>query len=954
MTKVAELEVLLTSNADKAMGDAETAVKAGSKRIEANKPKVDANVKPALEGIERVEAASKKIVSAKTVAVIDADIERGQAQVAKISGRIEELQARALGGLDVTADVKKAETQLARVERSLARTVDARSKIDVDADTSKAESALNGLSETAAEAGADAGSDAGTAFGDNIVAALISIPIAGAVIGIGAAAGKALISGLNDGLQVEVRSDRLQALTGVDEATALRLGRQASEAYANGFGDSIERNMDATRLALQFSIIDSDSTNAEAKKTIEGLAGIADVLDEDVKPVATTVTTLLRTGLSQSAQQAFDLIATGSLKGANRADDLLDTLNEYPVLFKQLGLSGPESLGLISQALEGGARNSDLAADALKEFQIRATDASETSAEGFKILGLNAEEMTARIAAGGEGAKEGLDQVLDGLRAIEDPVARNAAAVALFGTQAEDLGDALFKMDLSNAVDELGQVEGAAQRMFDTLADNDASKIEAAGRNIEVAMDGIKGALAAGFADPLTQVADFVSENRGPVMQFFVDLANGALDFGESMVNAAADSTIALGEFVAGPGAQAVDTLIAIQKAINPFADVYELEALRDGMRDFDDQANITAETMRGRVGDAIDVMRDKLNGVAEPAVAVAFLSDASRRLAGSLAQVGFDAEGTRLSLNGLDTANLSASDSGRALEGQLIDAASALSAELEAAQASGEGQSELTDRYNTTRGALIAQIEQMGIGTEQAGALVDQILRTPSSASTTFSSNSPEVRGQVQSLADRIDTLPDGSVVVRANTDGARLGIDRLITDYSGRTIRLNVATDSIYTNSLGAGYHGGVLDFMAQGGIPDLTPMGSTASVVPANTWRVVGDRGDVAESFIPLDGSPRSLAILAETIRRMPGLNADGANIGGGFSGIPSGGLAISGSLEIGDDGIGRLVDAKIYEYDRSAARIARGRRDTISAIRYSQQQSAIGLSGGDASR
>src|SRR5690606_8147017 len=49
----------------------------------------------------------------------------------------------------------------------------------------------------------------------------------------------------------------------------------------------------------------------------------------------------------------------------------------------------------------------------------------------------------------------------------------------------------------------------------------------------------------------------------------------------------------------------------------------------------------------------------------------------------------------------------------------------------------------------------------------------------------------------------------------------------------------------------------------------------MPSLATMVPANTFRVVGDRGDVPEAYIPMDGSPRSLALLAETVRRMPGV-------------------------------------------------------------------------------
>lgn len=51
----------------------------------------------------------------------------------------------------------------------------------------------------------------------------------------------------------------------------------------------------------------------------------------------------------------------------------------------------------------------------------------------------------------------------------------------------------------------------------------------------------------------------------------------------------------------------------------------------------------------------------------------------------------------------------------------------------------------------------------------------------------------------------------------------------------------------------------------------------MEATAQMVPPNTWRIVGDRTDVDEAYIPLDGSVRSRKILLETIRRMPNMQA-----------------------------------------------------------------------------
>ena len=55
--------------------------------------------------------------------------------------------------------------------------------------------------------------------------------------------------------------------------------------------------------------------------------------------------------------------------------------------------------------------------------------------------------------------------MLEGLKGIEDPATRTRTAVSLFGTQAEDLGDALLAMDVSTAVDGLGEIEGLLARL---------------------------------------------------------------------------------------------------------------------------------------------------------------------------------------------------------------------------------------------------------------------------------------------------------------------------------------------------------------------------------------------------------------------------------------------------------------------------------------------------------
>jgi hypothetical protein len=125
--------------------------------------------------------------------------------------------------------------------------------------------------------------------------------------------------------------------------------------------------------------------------------------------------------------------------------------------------------------------------DAVKEFNIRSKNGSKVSAEGFKLLGLNAEEMTGKFAQGGDTARDAFKTVMDSLNAIEDPVAKNAAGVALFGTQFEDLE--------AKGIEALGEIGNTASLSKDALGqinevkyDTFGEAMQGIGRNFQTAM----------------------------------------------------------------------------------------------------------------------------------------------------------------------------------------------------------------------------------------------------------------------------------------------------------------------------------------------------------------------------------------------------------------------------------------------------------------------------------
>jgi len=152
--------------------------------------------------------------------------------------------------------------------------------------------------------------------------------------------------------------------------------------------------------------------------------------------------------------------------------------------------------------------------DTLKELAIRSKDASSTSAQGYELLGLNADKYTRMAANGGAEATQALDDVLDALRRMDDPVKQNTAAVALFGTKAEDLGDALYSIDPSTAVSALGEVVGAADRAGQTVGDNLAGKWESWKRTAQQGVQDYLGSLVAAYDEGgLTGLSDKLGDD---------------------------------------------------------------------------------------------------------------------------------------------------------------------------------------------------------------------------------------------------------------------------------------------------------------------------------------------------------------------------------------------------------------------------------------------------------
>ncbi|MFE3409448.1 phage tail tape measure protein [Streptomyces mirabilis] len=369
----------------------------------------------------------------------------------------------------------------------------------------------------------DAGTRAGEAAGGGLGKAL-KIGAAAAAV----AAGAVIAKGIGDAIDQANIKNKLQAQLGASSKDAAKYGKVAGALYAKGVTEDFQTAADAIKSVMQSGIAPPGATNKQLESIATKASDVANTFDQDLGGVTNAVGQMIRTGLAKNSTEAFDILTKGFQGGADKAGDLLDTFNEYGTQFRKLGLNGTQALGLIQQGLKGGARDGDLAADALKEFSIRAIDGSKTTADGFKALGLNAGDMASKIAKGGTSASGALDKTMDRLRNVKDPVKQAQIATSLFGTQAEDLGKALFAMDPSKAVDTVGKVGGAADKMGKTLRTGPAYELQVFTRRIQ---QGLTDAMGKYLVPALTDVGSAANKYFVPAITSAKDAAVGLFGF---------------------------------------------------------------------------------------------------------------------------------------------------------------------------------------------------------------------------------------------------------------------------------------------------------------------------------------------------------------------------------------------------------------------------------------
>ncbi|WP_449602458.1 phage tail tape measure protein [Paenibacillus sp. Marseille-Q9583] len=376
----------------------------------------------------------------------------------------------------------------------------------------------------------------------------------------------ALIQGAAGGMQnivgtIADQSDamaQLQAATGVTAEEMLAMKDSAESLYNDRLGEDFNDLGAALATVRQVT----QATGAELESTTKNAIVFRDVFGEDITQSIKVSDTMMR-NFGVTAEQAYNLLAQGAQNGLNKSDELIDTANEYSVYFKTLGYDAEEMFDQFAAGLGAGAFNIDKIGDAVKEFGIRIKDGSTSTQTAMAMLFApdDIEEFTQRLTKGskksaeymellkhvskdtaselvknlkaggtksakayealqgimGQGinildgiadgsvkGKDAMQQVIDKLGEIEDPIQKSTIGVALFGTQFEDmesgviaaLGTAREQFDMTKAT-----MEEVAKVKYDTLSKD----FQAVGRQL------------------MTELVIPIGEDLMPALQGFAD-----------------------------------------------------------------------------------------------------------------------------------------------------------------------------------------------------------------------------------------------------------------------------------------------------------------------------------------------------------------------------------------------------------------------------------------------
>lgn len=304
----------------------------------------------------------------------------------------------------------------------------------------------------------------------------------------------------------------LEARTGATSSEMEGFEDVMYEVYNANYGESLGDVSEKLSTVIQMT---DDLDNASLANVTKNAIALEDVFGFDIMESMRGVNSLMdQFGIT--SDQAFNLIVQGAQKGLNQNDDLLDTINEYSVQFKNAGYSADDMFNMLANGVESGTWSVDKLGDAVKEFNIRMSDGSAKDA--VEALGFSWEKVSEDWSKGGDSAKEVFNMLVNELDGLETTTEGYNIGVGLLGTMYEDLGQ--------EAVLALSNTEGAINSASDAMAQMDSAAYDTLESSLSQLGRTVKAEVVQPIAEKLTPAikdsVNFVNERVGPAVEWLL------------------------------------------------------------------------------------------------------------------------------------------------------------------------------------------------------------------------------------------------------------------------------------------------------------------------------------------------------------------------------------------------------------------------------------------------
>lgn len=603
-------------------------LKAESEKVVKNSEKAADGIKDAFEdaGTNAKKAIGNIDISNQNVNIkVDADVSNAKSE-------INSLEAKDMN-VDIKADTSKAESEIQSISKD--KSID----ISVKADVSGAKSDLESLENVADGVGEKISNSLGAAggnIGDTLKSGLGgavsgAIPLVGDIgaltsglsgaatvaVGTGAVVAGIGVAAVNTANEMDKAMNQFISSTGKSKEETERYQGVLEGIYKNNYGEGfldISESMGVVTKNL------GDMDDSSLQTVTESAFALRDVFEYDISE-STRAAKAMMDNFGIDGEKAMGLIGAGAQNGLDYSGELIDSISEYSVQFAKVGFDADDMFTIFQQGAESGAFNLDKVGDAVKEFSIRSIDGSKTTTEGFEAIGLNADDMAAKFSKGGDSAKKAFQDTINALAKMEDPIAQNAAGVALFGTQWEDLGP--------EAVAAMAEIQDSAYGTGEELSalkdikyDDLGAMFEGLTRSVELLLLPLGEALIPILSVLIETVLPLITSLLEPLIEIFTALLEPILNLVSSALQPFIEMLTPLIDLL---GAILIPVLEALMEVFQSVFDgiVTDLTSSIDRMKEIfgsiiDFIKNVFAGNWEGALQNIKDILGNIVGGFAD------------------------------------------------------------------------------------------------------------------------------------------------------------------------------------------------------------------------------------------------------------------------------------------------------------------------------------------------